>query len=167
MTVSCSDLFKSVIEKSPVKKNERISDVKIRYGLVERHCKKNHSEFNKEKRSSCPICYRKGNQELLHNLAQKNRKSPKNIRDSLKRKEDTQLSTSCSPSPNQTKTCSEEKALTFTETDPNLPEGWKIRTSNRNQLTGRHDKEFLSPELRLFRSRVAVVKYLKVMDGFP
>jgi len=70
--------------------------------------------------------------------------------------------------PKQITSCSTERALTFTETDPKLPAGWKFKTYYRNtgKSTGRQDKEFLSPELKVFRSRIAVVEYMKAMGGY-
>ena len=31
---------------------------------------------------------------------------------------------------------------------------------------GRQDKEYLSPEMKVFRSRIAVVEYMKAMGGY-
>jgi len=70
--------------------------------------------------------------------------------------------------PKQINSCSNERALKFTESDPKLPAGWKCKTYYRNtgKSTGRQDKEFLSPELKVFRSRIAVVEYMKAMGGY-
>jgi len=70
--------------------------------------------------------------------------------------------------PKQISSCSQEKALRFNETDPNLPEGWKVQSFVRNtgKSTGRKDKEFLSPEMKVFRSKIAVLEYMKAMGGY-
>ena len=61
-------------------------------------------------------------------------------------------------------TAGEERALTFTETDPTLPKGWRARSRLRGN--GRKDWEFLSPELKVLRSRVGVVEYMRTMGGY-
>ena len=70
--------------------------------------------------------------------------------------------------PKQITTASKERAQRFTDVDPQLPAGWKIKTFDRKtgKSTGRQDKEFLSPELKVFRSRIAVVEYMKAMGGY-
>eukprot|EP00092_Neocalanus_flemingeri_P038675 GFUD01042109.1.p1 GENE.GFUD01042109.1~~GFUD01042109.1.p1 ORF type:complete len:441 (+),score=100.10 GFUD01042109.1:126-1448(+) len=70
--------------------------------------------------------------------------------------------------PKQISACSKDRALSFTEIDPKLPTGWKTKTLMRKtgQNTGRQDKEFLSPEMKVFRSRIAVVEYMKAMGGY-
>jgi len=70
--------------------------------------------------------------------------------------------------PKQIVSASQERALRFTETDPTLPAGWKVKTFDRKtgKSTGRQDKEFLSPELKVFRSRIAVLEYMKAMGGY-
>ena len=45
-----------------------------------------------------------------------------------------------------------------------LPEGWKCQSSKRKN--GRVDYEYLSPELKVLRSRVGVVEYMKAMGGY-
>jgi len=70
--------------------------------------------------------------------------------------------------PKQISNCSQERALRFTESDPNLPDGWKVQTFDRRtgKSTGRKDKEFLSPEMKVFRSKIAVLEYMKAMGGY-
>ena len=70
--------------------------------------------------------------------------------------------------PKQITSASQERALRFTETDPTLPAGWKVKTFDRKtgKSTGRQDKEFLSPEMKVFRSRIAVLEYMKAMGGY-
>jgi len=70
--------------------------------------------------------------------------------------------------PKQISSCTQERALRFVDTDPNLPEGWKIQTFDRKtgKSTGRRDKEFLSPEMKVFRSKIAVLEYMKAMGGY-
>jgi len=70
--------------------------------------------------------------------------------------------------PKQINSASQERALRFTETDTTLPAGWKVKTFDRKtgKSTGRQDKEFLSPELKVFRSRIAVLEYMKAMGGY-
>jgi len=70
--------------------------------------------------------------------------------------------------PKQINSASQERALRFTETDSTLPAGWKVKTFDRKtgKSTGRQDKEFLSPELKVFRSRIAVLEYMKAMGGY-
>ena len=58
----------------------------------------------------------------------------------------------------------EERASKFTEIDSTLPDGWKARSIARKN--GRKDWEFLSPEMKMFRSRVGVVEYMRTMGGY-
>ena len=58
----------------------------------------------------------------------------------------------------------EERASKFTEIDPSLPSGWRARSIQRKN--GRKDWEFLSPEMKMFRSRVGVVEYMRSMGGY-
>ena len=55
-------------------------------------------------------------------------------------------------------------ASKFTEIDPTLPDGWRMRIYDRKN--GRRDFEYLSPELKKIRSRVGVVNYMKAMGGY-
>ena len=70
--------------------------------------------------------------------------------------------------PKQITSASQERALRFTETDSTLPGGWKVKTFDRKtgKSTGRQDKEFMSPEMKVFRSRIAVLEYMKAMGGY-
>jgi len=45
--------------------------------------------------------------------------------------------------------------------EPSMPEGWKVREIIRP--SGRVEKEFLSPDFMVFRSRISMVEYLKYM----
>ena len=45
--------------------------------------------------------------------------------------------------------------------EPSMPEGWKVRKITRP--SGREEKEFLSPDFMVFRSRISMVEYLKYM----
>ena len=66
--------------------------------------------------------------------------------------------------PKEIANSTEARALKFTETDPSLPEGWRVRAFVRKR--GRMDFEYLSPELKVFRSKVGVVEYMKAMGGY-
>ena len=66
--------------------------------------------------------------------------------------------------PKEISNSTEARALKFTETDPSLPEGWRVRAFVRKR--GRMDFEYLSPELKVFRSKVGVVEYMKAMGGY-
>ena len=66
--------------------------------------------------------------------------------------------------PQEIASATEARALKFTETEPSLPEGWRARSVARKK--GRRDWEFLSPELKVFRSRVGVVEYMRAMGGY-
>lgn len=66
--------------------------------------------------------------------------------------------------PKEISNSTEARALKFTETDPSLPEGWRARAFVRKR--GRVDYEYLSPELKVFRSKVGVVEYMKAMGGY-
>jgi len=70
--------------------------------------------------------------------------------------------------PKQIVSCSQERAHRFTEKDPSLPPGWKVQIFDRKagKSLGRQDKEYLSPEMKVFRSRIAVVEYMKAMGGY-
>ena len=59
---------------------------------------------------------------------------------------------------------SASRASKFTVVDPSLPEGWRARCTERRN--GRKDWEFMSPELKVIRSRVGVVEYLRAMGGY-
>jgi len=63
---------------------------------------------------------------------------------------------------------SDQRISMFSETDPCLPSGWKCRRRERivGANKGRFDMEFLSPELTVFRSRIAVVEYMRAMGGY-
>ena len=50
--------------------------------------------------------------------------------------------------PKEISNSTEARALKFTETDPSLPEGWRVRPFVRKR--GRMDFEYLSPELKVF-----------------
>ena len=65
---------------------------------------------------------------------------------------------------NEISSSSRDRAVKFTEADETLPEGWKCRTFLRKN--GRVDYEYLSPELKVLRSRVGVVEYMKAMGGY-
>ena len=65
---------------------------------------------------------------------------------------------------NEISTSSKDRAEKFTETDQSLPAGWRWRTFVRKN--GRVDYEYLSPELKVLRSRVGVVEYMKAMGGY-
>ena len=65
---------------------------------------------------------------------------------------------------NEISSSSRDRAVKFTEADETLPEGWKCRTFTRKN--GRVDYEYLSPELKVLRSRVGVVEYMKAMGGY-
>jgi len=45
--------------------------------------------------------------------------------------------------------------------EPSMPEGWKVREIIRP--SGRVEKEFLSPDFMVFRSRISMVEYMKHM----
>ena len=66
--------------------------------------------------------------------------------------------------PKEISNSTEARALKFTETDPSLPDGWRARAFVRKR--GRVDYEYLSPELKVFRSKVGVVEYMKAMGGY-
>ena len=66
--------------------------------------------------------------------------------------------------PKEISNSTEARALKFTETDPSLPDGWRARVFVRKR--GRVDYEYLSPELKVFRSKVGVVEYMKAMGGY-
>ena len=66
--------------------------------------------------------------------------------------------------PQEIASATEARALKFTEMEPSLPEGWRARSVARKN--GRRDWEFLSPELKVFRSRVGVVEYMRAMGGY-
>jgi len=48
--------------------------------------------------------------------------------------------------------------------DPSMPDGWKVREIHRP--SGRVEKEFLSPDFMVFRSRISMVEYMKYMDKY-
>jgi len=52
----------------------------------------------------------------------------------------------------------------FDSQDPSLPEGWKFREIRRPN--GRVDKEYCSPDYMVFRSKKAMVEYMKVMGSY-
>ena len=68
--------------------------------------------------------------------------------------------------PKEISTSSEARALKFTETDPSLPEGWRARSFVSKRGRGRVDWNYLSPELKVFRSKVGVVEYMRAMGGY-
>ena len=69
--------------------------------------------------------------------------------------------------PHQVTSCTESRAERFTGVDPAWPRGWRYQAVDRGHLgNGRRDLTFLSPELTLFRSRVAVVEYMNTMGGY-
>ena len=65
---------------------------------------------------------------------------------------------------NEISSSSRDRAVKFTEADETLPEGWKCRSFTRKN--GRIDYEYLSPELKVLRSRVGVLEYMKAMGGY-
>lgn len=65
---------------------------------------------------------------------------------------------------NEISSSSRDRAIKFTEVDETLPEGWKCRQFTRKN--GRVDYEYLSPELKVLRSRVGVSEYMKAMGGY-
>jgi len=70
--------------------------------------------------------------------------------------------------PKQIVTATKERAQSFTEVDPILPKGWRSKSMPRKggREPNRLDKEFLSPELKVFRSKIAVLEYMKAMGGY-
>eukprot|EP00092_Neocalanus_flemingeri_P038611 GFUD01042040.1.p1 GENE.GFUD01042040.1~~GFUD01042040.1.p1 ORF type:complete len:479 (-),score=129.67 GFUD01042040.1:38-1474(-) len=52
----------------------------------------------------------------------------------------------------------------FDSLDPTMPEGWKFREIRRPN--GRVDKEFCSPDYMVFRSKKAMVEYMKSMGRY-
>ena len=69
--------------------------------------------------------------------------------------------------PHQVTSCTQSRAERFTGVDPAWPRGWRYQAVDRGHLgNGRRDLTFLSPELTLFRSRVAVVEYMNTMGGY-
>jgi len=112
----------------------------------------------------------------IHNVLQSENINYTNIENMIEKKTKKDMLTiylqNCSEYfkkfPKQISSCSQERALRFKETDPTLPDGWKIQTFDRKtgKSTGRQDKEFLSPEMKVFRSKIAVLEYMKAMGGY-
>ena len=57
-----------------------------------------------------------------------------------------------------------DRAEKFSPADDTLPAGWRWRIFTRKN--GRVDYEYLSPEMKVLRSRVGVVEYMKAMGGY-
>jgi len=55
---------------------------------------------------------------------------------------------------------------TFTEQEPSMPEGWKFRELGKARSNGRIDREYLSPDLMVFRSKRSMVEYMKIMGEY-
>jgi len=72
--------------------------------------------------------------------------------------------------PHQIKNCSKQMAGKFDREDPNFPSGWKVKVTYRNNPNlssrAREIREYLSPEFKIFRSKVAVVEYMRAMGGY-
>jgi len=64
--------------------------------------------------------------------------------------------------PNQIKKCPPTDDRFVTQ-DPSMPEGWKYRELTK-RANGRVDKEYRSPDYMVFRSRKAMMEYMKVLD---
>ena len=62
--------------------------------------------------------------------------------------------------PKQLRRGSESDKVKFTNFAPKFPPGWFVRASGRRSC----DKEYISPDLTIFRSRKAAVEYLKCME---
>ena len=55
----------------------------------------------------------------------------------------------------------------FDRDDPSFPSGWRVKvTFRKGQQAGKEIREFLSPEFKVFRSKVAVVEYMRAMGGY-
>ena len=52
----------------------------------------------------------------------------------------------------------------FDRDDPSLPSGWRVKVTFRK--SGGEIREFLSPEFKVFRSKVAVAEYMRAMGGY-
>ena len=65
---------------------------------------------------------------------------------------------------NEISNSSLDRAGKFSPADGSLPEGWRWRIFTRRN--GRVDYEYLSPEMKVLRSRVGVVEYMKAMGGY-
>ena len=52
----------------------------------------------------------------------------------------------------------------FDRDDPSFPSGWRVKVTYRSK--GGEIREFLSPEFKVFRSKVAVVEYMRAMGGY-
>ena len=64
--------------------------------------------------------------------------------------------------PKQLRRGSESDKVKFINLAPNFPPGWFVRASGRRSC----DKEYISPDLTIFRSRKAAVEYLKCMECY-
>merc|ERR1712096_501446 len=63
------------------------------------------------------------------------------------------------------RSCPSKVEKEFDQTDPSLPEGFRVREKVRGDGV-RKDREFLNSEGTLiFRSKPAVLEYLKIMEG--
>ena len=47
-----------------------------------------------------------------------------------------------------------------------MPEGWKFRELGKARSNGRIDREYLSPDFMVFRSKRSMVEYMKVMSEY-
>ena len=65
---------------------------------------------------------------------------------------------------NELSNSSLDRAEKFSPADDTLPVGWRWRIFTRKN--GRVDYEYLSPEMKVLRSRVGVVEYMKAMGGY-
>jgi len=54
----------------------------------------------------------------------------------------------------------------FSEQEPSMPEGWKFREKGKPRPNGRIDREYCSPDFMVFRSKRAMVEYMKTMDRY-
>ena len=55
----------------------------------------------------------------------------------------------------------------FDRDAPSFPSGWRVKvTFRKGQQAGKEIREFLSPEFKVFRSKVAVVEYMRAMGGY-
>jgi len=72
--------------------------------------------------------------------------------------------------PHQLKSCSTGQVDRFDQVDPTFPSGWKVKITHRSNPSlserAREIREFLSPEFKIFRSKVAVVEYMRAMGGY-